>query len=417
MFHKLFERPHALKRQLNGKFLQERLLYLNHRAEQGAARSTLREIAIYQLPIIEYLHLEKSRMVTLQEIETAAKNWMRHQSRDIRFKGKTPHHLSKVRFVKHATHWLSFWGHLEISFTLPISPQVSTYAEYMRRERGLSEETIQYRCREIDKFLTQCRRQGYALSQITIRQVDAILMRKLNREKYARTTIQTHASTLRAFLRYAQVNKWCRSGIADAIKAPRVYRHATLPSAPTWEDVIRLLQTTQSQKPTDIRDRAILMLLAVYGLRSREVARLRLEDFDWEKGVLLLIRAKEGRPQQFPIKSDVGHAIIKYLKKARPHSKYREVFLTTRAPYRPLTRGALFQIVSRRWKPLNVPIAHHGPHSLRHACATRLINQGASLKIIADHLGHRNIETTRIYTKIDIVGLQKVADLNLGGLL
>jgi integrase/recombinase XerD len=417
MFHNLFERPHALKRQLNSKFLKERLLYLHHRAEQGAARSTLREIAIYQLPIIEYLHLEKLRIVTIREIGTAAKSWMHHQSRDVRFQGNASHNLSKYRFFKHTKKWLGFWGRLEAPVTQPISPQVSAYAEYMRKEKGLSEETIWYRCREIEIFLSKCRRQGYTLSQITIRKIDAILIRELNRQKYSRSTIQTYASTLRNFIRFAQMHKWCKPGIADAIKAPRVFQHSTLPSAPTWEEVNRLMKTTAGRDPTDIRDRAILMLFAVYGLRSREVSRLRLEDFNWERGVLFLIRAKEGRPQQFPIKPEVGQTIITYLKKVRPHSAFREVFLTMRAPYRPLTRGALFQIVSRRWKPLNVSIVHHGPHSLRHACATRLINQGASLKIIADHLGHRSMETSRIYTKVDIVRLRIVADLNLGGLL
>jgi site-specific recombinase XerD len=88
--------------------------------------------------------------------------------------------------------------------------------------------------------------------------------------------------------------------------------------------------------------------------------------------------------------------------------------LNARAPYRPVK--SLFGVVDYRWKTLDVAIKHHGPHSLRHACATRLINEGMSLKTIADQLGHRSLETTRIYAKVDLPRLRKVADFSMGGL-
>ena len=108
--------------------------------------------------------------------------------------------------------------------------------------------------------------------------------------------------------------------------------------------------------------------------------------------------------------------MVRYLKEVRPkNSTHREIFLTLRAPFRPMKK--FYGIVASRWKPLNVNIKHHGPHSLRHACATRLINQGVSLKTIADQLGHRDLETTRIYAKVDLPRLREVANFNLGGVL
>ena len=77
----------------------------------------------------------------------------------------------------------------------------------------------------------------------------------------------------------------------------------------------------------------------------------------------------------------------------------------------------LYSIVSSRWERLHVTIEHHGSHSLRHACATRLINQGIPLKTIADQLGHRNLETTRIYAKVDLPRLREVANFSLRGVL
>src|SRR5256884_427018 len=110
-------------------------------------------------------------------------------------------------------------------------------------------------------------------------------------------------------------------------------------------------------------------------------------------------------------------AIIRYLKEVRPKSPHRQVFLTLRAPVGPISNGAMWAVVSRQLRQRAPSLKHHGPHSLRHACATRLINQGLSLKEIGDYLGHRDVEATRIYAKVDLAHLREVAEFDLGGLL
>lgn len=416
MFHQLFERPHALQRQLTSPLFEDRLRYLTHRAEQGALPRTLREIAIYLLIVLNRLSLTNPRSVTPLEIERAATRWSQRQTR--RFH-RTEQSLenSKNRFRRHATRWISFLHRLKIPAPPPLVPQVTAFIDFMRKEQGLSEQTIQYRQHVADQFLKHIRRHRHSLPSVTLPQIDSLLLRKYNQGLYAPCTIQTQASSLRAFLRFAENRRWCRPGLSAGIKTPRVYHHANLPSSPTWETIQRLLKTTKGHHPTDIRDRAILLLLTVYGLRAGEVRRLRLEDLDWKQETLHITHSKSGRHQKFPMTKVVGQAILHYLQKVRPRSHFREVFLSIRAPLRPLASGALFQLVSRRLKPLQIPIAHHGPHTLRHACATRLINQGVSLKAIADQLGHRSLETTRIYAKVDLPRLREVARLSLGGLL
>ncbi len=153
-------------------------------------------------------------------------------------------------------------------------------------------------------------------------------------------------------------------------------------------------------------------------MRRSEVAGLKLPDIDWKNEQLYLRRAKRSKPQVFPLSKTVGEAILRYLKEVRPtHCKSKELFITRRSPYQALTAGAIYAIVNRRLKPLHLPIKHHGPHALRHACATHLINEGFSLKEISDHLGHQELETTRIYAKVDLVNLRKVAEQNWEGLL
>lgn len=173
---------------------------------------------------------------------------------------------------------------------------------------------------------------------------------------------------------------------------------------------------TEGDRPADIRDRAILMLLAIYGLRIGEVVRLRLADFEWEQELLTVVCPKTRRTRIYPLNRPVGDAVLRYLKEIRPRSSHREVFLTLLCPVRPL-RAERWDIVGVRLRRLGVSILHHGPHVLRHACATHLLAQGLSLKEIGDHLGHQHPDTTRIYAKVDLIGLRQVADFDLGGLL
>jgi integrase len=159
------------------------------------------------------------------------------------------------------------------------------------------------------------------------------------------------------------------------------------------------------------------MLLAVYGVRAGEVARLQLEDIDWKGEAITFKCSKRLGNHGFPLVPSVGNSIIRYLHEIRPPSSHREVFLTLRAPIRPLTAGTLWPMVSSRLRAIAPALRHHGPHALRHACATRLINEGLSLKEVGDHLGHRSLETTRIYAKVDLGRLREVATFDLGGLL
>ena len=319
-----------------------------------------------------------------------------------------------------ASGWLAFLGRLEIPST-PVKPYdhlVDDFAEFLRKERGLSATTIELRSFTVRAFLDRLGAGERSLDTISVADVDSALAQQVNEEHYARVTVQTRASSLRSFFRYAEMRQWCRSGIATAIMAPRVFQHESLPSGPAWEDVRKALDAVAGDQPTAIRDRAILMLLAVYGVRAGEVARLKLDDIDWQREIIVFTRSKLLGSHPFPLCQDVGEAIIRYVKEVRPKSSScRELFLTRRAPFRPLSSGSLWPVVARQLRPLGLSIKHHGPHALRHACATRLINEGLTLKEVGDHLGHRGPETTRIYAKVDLVRLREVASFDLGGLL
>jgi len=295
--------------------------------------------------------------------------------------------------------------------------QITEYIDHMRKEKGLSEATIVYRRSTLQDFFTKIKDSPQQFfNNLTPAYFDTLQIKAFCQGSLARTTIQNRCTVLRDFLRFAEHRGWCRIGIADSIHSPRVYKHENLPSGPSLDEIKRLLKTTEGNRPIDIRDRAIILLLVIYGFRASEVMLLRIEDIDWDQERFCLRHAKRGPVQQFPLTQTVGHALVQYLKKVRPKSSlYGEIFLTLRAPFRPLDN--LSNPLYARWKRIGISNKHHGAHSLRHACATRLINQGVSLKTIADQLGHRDLNTTRIYAKVDLPSLREVANFDLRGVL
>jgi integrase len=199
------------------------------------------------------------------------------------------------------------------------------------------------------------------------------------------------------------------------IRSPRIPKYEDRPKGPTWADTRRLIESASGSSPNELRAKALLLLFAIYGLRSSEVAALRLNDFDWRSETFSVRRAKRGGIQQFPIQYEVGEAIIQYLQKGRPHCPSRHVFVSTYRPHGPIRPGPMWQIVGSRMRKLRIELEHVGPHSLRHACATRLLKKGASLKEIADFLGHRDINSIGIYARYDTCSLRKVAAFSLAG--
>lgn len=417
MFHELFTRSDALQRQRVGPLAEDRDRYLSHLAHQGMARSSLRNLAEFLLGVADYLRLDErpGETICYSEIEQQAVRWAnrRHrppQMKDIR--------RTRARFIWHATHWLQFLGCYQppCPTPAPYADRIAAFANYMSQEQGLSSRTIDTRCHRVQDFLECLGIANHSFRQISPAQIDEALRSKIQQSGFAPVTLRSYISSLRTFLRYAEAQGWCRKGLANALQGPRIYAQATLPLGPSWDKVQQLLASTTGDRPKEIRDRAILMLLAIYGFRAGEIVRLRLADFDWERELLLLTRPKQRRAQSYPLARSVGDAVLRYLQEVRPRSPHREVFLTLRAPFRPLCSDTLWSVVSPRLRPLEVSIPHYGPHALRHACATHLLSRGLSLKEIGDHLGHRNPDTTRIYAKVDLVGLRRVADFDLGGL-
>jgi integrase/recombinase XerD len=416
-FGDIFKCEETIQSHVDAPLLEERLQYLEWWSKNGASKKTLYDIALNLLHASTYINFKKNIKITRKEVEKAATKWA-YQTNKPQVSTKFPLRR-RCDFIRIVIRWLMVLGRLTSTQKndTPFSKEMSQFVNYMRDEQGLAEGTIELRIGLLEDFFTCILKMKInSLRALKIQTIDNVLMKKHNSSNYAQGTIRNYTSAIRIFLRFAESKNWCKNGLAESIKAPRVYSLASLPNAPSWNDAGRLIACTKGNNPTDIRDRAVLMLLIIYGMRNAEVRNLRLSDFDWEHNSLHLWRAK-GRPQIFPLSQTVGKAVLRYINKARPDCLWAEVFISTNAPYRPLSRSAVYHIVRNRWKRLNVEFKHYGPHSLRHACASHLINTGISLKVIGNHLGHQCIESTRIYTKVDLVNLRKVAEFNMEDIL
>ena len=149
------------------------------------------------------------------------------------------------------------------------------------------------------------------------------------------------------------------------------------------------------------------MLASRLGLRGSDIVNLNLNNLDWENNVIRLTQQKTGQEVILPLLTEVGNALAEYLRYVRPQSNIKTVFLSLSPPIRPLSIGTFRCILVEYFREAGVKFQekHHGPHSLRHSLASRMLENGISMPVISEALGHSTTETTLSYLKIDINAL------------
>lgn len=413
MFERIFKRDYYVARHAAAPFAEERQRYLAECARRGDAKEIVRQKAEELYWVAWRLSVYGDLHVTIDQVRAAALDcdW---RDRERACSRKLNRRATRTRFVMYARGWLRFLGCLrQIEAPIPFRARLEQFCRWAKEERGFTEATVYQYLKSVRLFLRWYGGLDRPLSEVQLNDIDTYLTHGSARG-WCRKTVSNMVAALRVFFRYGASQGWVRPTLASGICGPPIYSLEKLPAGPAWTDVQRLLASLDAGCPKDIRDRAILMLFAIYGLREKEVAQLRLEHLDWEHDLLHVPRAKRRETQTYPLLPSVGNAIIQYLQTVRrPLSAHRQVFLTLRSPYAPMSGAALYYVVAPRLKALGVQTTHRGPHSLRHACAARLVAEGLSLKEIGDHLGHRTT-ATRTYAKVDLSGLREVAAFDLG---
>jgi integrase/recombinase XerD len=413
MFETLFN-PQSADRHRLAPLFREREEFLAHLQHRGNGRDSLRAYASQLNQIVRFLKLKKMRRVRPSEIKIAARRWANYLGPHRHILGGP---WSEPRFTVLARKWLRFHGKLVLPCRdLAFSDKLKEYAKYMESERGLSPATVKNGIFQSGKFLRWFSKtlRKKSLSTISLKDVDKYFFVMSNR--WSKVSLSTCAAVLRGFFTYAASQRWCRAGIAFGIKGPP-QQSSSVPGGPRWDDVLKLLRTTNEGTPVAIRAKAVLLLLCLYGLRRGEVIRLQLNDIDWRNGVFTVRRSKRGGLQQFPLRPEVSDSILQYIRSARPRYSCQHVFVSFHPPFGPIYPTSINAIVTSRLNRLKIKARRRGPHSLRHSCAMELLRRGTSLREIADFLGHRTCRSVGIYAKFDMQSLCNVSDLDLTGAL
>ena len=414
MFEELFEGAIALARQRTTPLAEDRRQFLRHLKDLGYARNSLHAVACELVVIARHLDLSGRDAVDVAVVEAAAGRWATHQIHRHRSRKAA---RSTRNFRYWAEQWLRWLGRLRERAPVPAPPfqgLLDGFTVYMADEQGLSPDSIRSHGWKTKTFLEWYWRQERAFAHVTIEDVDDFLAAK-GKATWSRRSVAVAVQALRAFFRYAERERHCRAGIAAALVGPRLFDMETLPAGPSWADVEAIITSLATSRAVDIRRVAALLLFATYGFRVGEVAGLTLDDLDWEHEVIRIRRVKRHDVQTYPLSKEAGVALLRYITDVRPRGRWREVFLTLKAPHRPISRAGLYHLASRVLCARGLRLRHHGPHALRHACATRLLSQGLSFKEIGDHLGHRSADATAVYAKVDLPSLREVARFDLGG--
>ncbi len=287
----------------------------------------------------------------------------------------------------------------------PVEALVAEYREWLLADRGLAAMTVL-------RYETLARR--FLAARVTpadelgVADLDgAVVSRFLLGEcdRVCLGSAKGKVAELRSLLRFLHVRGFTPRSLAESVPGVAGWRETTIPPTMPQADIEALLTGCDRSTLHGARDLAMLMLLARLGLRSIEIARLQLEDLDWRAGDLL-VRGKARRDDRLPIPDDVGAALAEYLTLRGRHDS-RCVFLTLRAPTRPIRADLVGDVVQRHCRQAGVP--HVGPHRLRHTLATQMLAAGAALADISQVLRHSDLATTALYAKVDLGRLREVA--------
>jgi integrase/recombinase XerD len=290
----------------------------------------------------------------------------------------------------------------------PVERMVEDFEAYLSHERGLARLTGIHYASFVRRFLTaRFGARPVTLARVAASDVIRFVQREASRLQPKGAKVMTAA--LRSFLRYAQARGHLARDLTGAVPTVAQWSMPAIPRAIPAAAVRQVLAAIDRQTPIGRRDYAILLLLARLGVRAGEVARLELDDVDWTTGQLC-VRGKGGTVAALPLPADVGAAMAAYLRHGRPTHSSRRVFLRARAPVRGFVGvQAITSIVRQRVARAGVTAPTMGAHQFRHALATELLRQGASLSEIGEVLRHRSVQTTAIYTKVDLTALRTLA--------
>ena len=285
---------------------------------------------------------------------------------------------------------------------------LNEYLDFLRDFQCLSESTIIIRRNFVEPFLLKMG----VLDKSTLNKISSATIHNYiiaTAPNLHRASKKHLTSSIRSFLRFAHIKGYLID-LVNAVPVMHIRKLDRLPQGISWEEAQKLLLLPDRQTHAGRRDFAILLLLIRYGVRIGQITTLKLQSIHWQEGVIRFEACKHSNSLQLPLYEEVAEALFSYIKNDRYKSQFHEVFLTIQNPQRPLSEhNKYYENIAKYYKKAGITLPSMGSRSIRHAFATQLVKQHVPFKTIADLLGHRYIETTFIYTKVDVDQLRELS--------
>jgi integrase/recombinase XerD len=279
---------------------------------------------------------------------------------------------------------------------------VEEYRQWLAVERSLASVTVRYRAAVARRFLFE--RGDRDLKSLSVGEVIGFVVDQSS--GLAVKTTKGLATALRSLLGYLYLRGVTDNQLALGVPAPSGPHGTSLPRWIPAAELKALLASGDSTTALGRRDHAIVVLLARLGLRAGEVVGLRLDDLDWSAGEIV-IRGKGSRTERLPMPVDVGKALVGYLRRGRPVTTCRSVFVRASGPPLNMSAQSVRKVVRRACTRAGITAVN--PHRLRHSAATAMLRAGASLEEVGQVLRDRDAQVVALYAKVDFVALRPLA--------
>lgn len=310
-------------------------------------------------------------------------------------------------FQLHHTVLRRYYKHRELLKDLYYIGVSNNFREYCQ-SKDYSKVTIDHYVKQSERFMDYLLSQGIKdCHRITIPIVHSYIKTLAG---YAYKTVEQNICSIRAFLRYLLEQDILKDDLAPKTPMVQARKQTRIPSVWTKEELTTLIGVIDRGNPKGKRDYAIILLACMLGLRVTDIKNLTFDNFHWEEKKLIFTQSKTRENLTLPIPTEVGWAIIDYLKYGRPKVDSPIVFVRHLAPFLPFSEGDhLSQLIHGYMRIAHIPTLkkHRGMHSLRHTAASRMLEHDTPLAVISDILGHTDTNSTAVYLKVDINKLKE----------
>ena len=294
---------------------------------------------------------------------------------------------------------------------------MENYAKFMIQHRGVEQRTAFGNALYIERFMLWCQKYELEFKALTSEDIFRYIVNSYYDK--TRAVKKNISGSLRSFLRFLYLTNRIKKSLDEAVPQIYFYKNASLPSYLSKDEIKALLKAPDLSMESGRRDHAMLLLMARYGVRLISVKSVKLQHIDWKKGVITFPAVKGGSPLAVPLLPDVARALLRYIKKDRGESFFEQVFLTVvkrgtggnQHAKRSLSYCNHMSQFKNYYNKAGIQSSQKASHILRHSFATHLIQGDVPIKNISDLLGHRNIESTYLYAKVDVEKLRSIANV------